>query len=111
MYDMMRPGHSALRWSRLGIGITSAMVIGPVNREVTAAAVFGFVPTPTLLPCIAVHCIALQCPTAVSSHNQEFAKLLFQHCEALRPLSGKYNELFEYFRSWKGTIPTAGKRT
>lgn len=39
---------------------------------------------------------------------QEFAKLLFQHCEALRPLSGKYNELFEYFRSWKGTIPTAG---
>eukprot|EP00752_Nemacystus_decipiens_P012093 g10720.t1 len=39
---------------------------------------------------------------------KEFAKLLFQHCEALRPLSGKYNELFEYFRSWKGTIPTAG---
>ncbi|CAM9469416.1 unnamed protein product, partial [Hapterophycus canaliculatus] len=39
---------------------------------------------------------------------KEFAKLLFQHCEALRPLSGKYLELFEYFRSWKGTIPTAG---
>ncbi|CAM9462405.1 unnamed protein product [Ectocarpus sp. 6 AP-2014] len=39
---------------------------------------------------------------------KEFAKLMFEHCEALRPLSGKYNELFEYFRSWKGTIPTAG---
>lgn len=33
---------------------------------------------------------------------------MFEHCEALRPLAGKYNELFEYFRSWKGTIPTAG---
>ena len=39
---------------------------------------------------------------------QEFAKLMFEHCEALRPLTGKYNELFEHFRSWKGTIPTAG---
>lgn len=42
---------------------------------------------------------------------QEFAKLMFEHCEALRPLSGKYNELFEHFRSWKGTIPTAGMRS
>lgn len=39
---------------------------------------------------------------------QEFAKLMFSHCKALQPLSGKYNELFEYFRSWVGTIPTAG---
>lgn len=37
--------------------------------------------------------------------------LMFEHCEALRPLSGKYNELFEHFRSWKGTIPTAGMRS
>ncbi|CAM9665427.1 unnamed protein product [Choristocarpus tenellus] len=39
---------------------------------------------------------------------KEFAKLLFEYSEALKPLRGKYNELFEYFRSWKGTIPTAG---
>lgn len=36
---------------------------------------------------------------------------MFEHCEALRPLSGKYNELFEHFKSWKGTIPTAGMRS
>ena len=35
---------------------------------------------------------------------------MFEHCDALRPLSFKYNELFEDFRSWKGTIPTAGAR-
>lgn len=40
---------------------------------------------------------------------QEFAQQMFQHCEALRPLSAKYNELFEHFKSWKGTIPTAGE--
>ena len=57
-----------------------------------------------VLFCLFVYCLFFFIPLAL----QEFAKLMFEHCEALRPLTGKYNELFEHFRSWKGTIPTAG---
>jgi mRNA-decapping enzyme subunit 2 len=37
-----------------------------------------------------------------------FAKKLFDHCPLLRPLVHQYAELFESFKSWKGSIPVAG---
>ncbi|KAG5178281.1 hypothetical protein JKP88DRAFT_188627, partial [Tribonema minus] len=47
-------------------------------------------------------------PSVPHFNLKSFAKLLFDHCPLLRPLTDEYNELFESFRSWKGQIPVAG---